>query len=145
MHDLGKISITDLIINKPDKLTDTEYEMMKTHAMEGERIIDKIISRTGEGEFLHNAKLFAGSHHERWDGNGYPRRLKGTEIPLQGRIMAIVDVYDALVSERPYKKALSDEEAVQIIMENAGTHYDPKIAEVFYKVKDLFKTVRAGL
>jgi len=145
MHDLGKISITDLIINKPDKLTETEYEMMKTHALEGERIIDKIISRTGEGEFLHNAKLFAGSHHERWDGNGYPRRLKGTEIPLQGRIMAIVDVYDALVSERPYKKALSDEEAVQIIMENAGTHYDPKIAEVFYKVKDLFKTVRAGL
>jgi len=145
MHDLGKISITELIINKPDKLSETEYEIIKGHALEGERIIDKIISRTGEGEFLHNAKLFAGSHHERWDGNGYPRRLKGTEIPLQGRIMAIVDVYDALVSERPYKKALSDEEAVQIIMESAGSHYDPKIAEVFYKVKDLFKTVRAGL
>jgi putative two-component system response regulator len=145
MHDLGKISITDLIINKPDKLDASEFEMMKTHALEGERIIDKIISRTGEGEFLRNAKLFAGSHHERWDGSGYPRRLKGDEIPLQGRIMAIVDVYDALVSERPYKKALSDEEAVRIIMEGAGSHFDPKIAEVFYEVKDLFKTVRTGL
>jgi len=143
MHDLGKISITDLIVNKPGKLTDDEYEIMKTHAEEGERIIDKIIAQTGEGEFLHNARLFAGSHHERWDGKGYPNRLKEDEIPLQGRIMAIVDVYDALVSERPYKKAFTDEEAVQIIMENAGTHYDPKIAEVFFKVKDLFKEARA--
>jgi putative two-component system response regulator len=145
MHDLGKISITDIIMNKPDKLTIDEYEMMKTHAIEGERIIDEIILSTGEGEFLRNARLFAGSHHERWDGNGYPRGLKGSEIPLQGRIMAIVDVYDALVSERPYKKAFSDEDAVDIIMENAGKHYDPKIAEVFYQVKDLFKAVRTSL
>jgi putative two-component system response regulator len=145
MHDLGKISITDVIVNKPDKLTEDEYELMKTHAMEGERIIDEIISRTGEGEFLRSARMFAGSHHERWDGKGYPRGLKGEEIPLQGRIMAIVDVYDALVSERPYKKAFPDEVAVKIIMENAGTHYDPKIAEVFFSVKDRFKSVKAGL
>jgi putative two-component system response regulator len=145
MHDLGKISITDIIVNKPGKLTDDEYEMMKTHAVEGERIIDEIIAKTGEGEFLRNARLFAGCHHERWDGRGYPRGLKGEEIPLQGRIMAIVDVYDALVSERPYKKAFSDEEAVNIIMDNAGTHYDPEIANVFYEVKDLFKAVRAKL
>jgi putative two-component system response regulator len=142
MHDLGKISITDLIVNKPGKLTDEEYEIMKTHAEEGERIIDKIIAQTGEGEFLRNARLFAGSHHERWDGKGYPYRLEGEEIPLQGRIMAIVDVYDALVSERPYKKAFTDEEAVHIIMDNAGTHYDPKIAKVFFEAKDLFKEVR---
>jgi putative two-component system response regulator len=142
MHDLGKISITDIIMNKPERLTIDEYETMKTHAIEGERIIDEIILRTGEGEFLRNARLFAGSHHERWDGNGYPRGLKGSEIPLQGRIMAIVDVYDALVSERPYKKAFSDEDAVRIIMENAGTHYDPTITEVFFQVKDLFKAVR---
>jgi putative two-component system response regulator len=142
MHDLGKISITDLIVNKPGKLTDDEYEIMKTHAEEGERIIDKIIAQTGEGEFLRNARLFAGSHHERWDGKGYPNKLKGEEIPLQGRIMAIVDVYDALVSERPYKKAFTDEEAVKIIMQNAGTYYDPKIAEVFFEVKDIFKEVR---
>jgi putative two-component system response regulator len=144
MHDLGKISITDIIMNKPGKLTDDEYEIMKTHAEEGERIIDEIIAQTGEGEFLHNARLFAGSHHERWDGNGYPHGLKGLEIPLQGRIMAIVDVYDALVSERPYKKAFDEEEAVKIIMQNAGTHYDPKIAEVFFKVKDKFKAVRSA-
>jgi putative two-component system response regulator len=144
MHDLGKISITDLIVNKPGKLTKEEFELMKTHAIEGERIIDKIILRTGEGEFLRNAKLFAGSHHEWWDGTGYPRGLKKEEIPLQGRIMAIVDVYDALVSERPYKKAYTDEEAVEIIMEGAGTQYDPYITEVFFKVKDQFKAVKAG-
>jgi len=144
MHDLGKISITDIILNKPDKLTDDEYETMKTHALEGERIIDEIIAQTGEAEFLRNARLFAGCHHERWDGKGYPHGLKGEEIPLQGRIMAIVDVYDALVSERPYKKAFSDEEAVKLIMQNAGTQYDPLIADVFFRVKDKFKAVRAG-
>jgi putative two-component system response regulator len=142
MHDLGKISITDIIVNKPGKLTENEYEIMKTHALEGERIIDEIISQTGEGEFLRNARLFAGCHHERWDGKGYPHGLKGEEIPLQGRIMAIVDVYDALVSERSYKKAFTDEEAVKIIMDNAGTHYDPKIAAVFYQSRYFFKAVR---
>jgi putative two-component system response regulator len=141
MHDLGKISITDIIINKPGKLTTDDYEIMKTHALEGERIIDEIIAQTGEGEFLRNARLFAGYHHERWDGKGYPYGLAGKDIPLQGRIMAIVDVYDALVSERPYKKAFSDEEAVKIIMQNAGSHYDPEIAKVFFEVKDLFKAV----
>jgi putative two-component system response regulator len=88
--------------------------------------------------------LFAGSHHEHWDGSGYPRGLKGEEIPLQGRIMAIVDVYAALVSERPYKKAFTDDEAVKIIMDKSGAYYDPKITEVFYKVKDHFKTIRTG-
>jgi putative two-component system response regulator len=146
MHDLGKISITDVIVNKPDKLTEDEYEIMKTHAMEGERIIDEIISMTGGGEFLRNARLFAGCHHERWDGKGYPRGLSGEDIPLQGRIMAIVDVYDALVSERPYKKAFPPEEAERIIMESAGTHYDPEIAKIFFEVKDMFRAVkvRAG-
>ncbi|MDR0302689.1 MAG: response regulator [Treponema sp.] len=144
MHDLGKISITDLIINKPGKLTPEEYHIMKTHAVEGERIIDEIIARTGDGDFLRNAKLFAGNHHERWDGKGYPRGLKGEEIPLHGRIMAIVDVYDALVHERPYKKAFTFEEAVKIIMENSGTHYDPKIVKVFFEVKEQFRDVKAG-
>jgi len=142
MHDLGKVSVTDIIINKPGKLTENEYEIMKTHAQEGERIIDEIIARTGEGEFLRNARLFAGCHHERWDGKGYPHRLKGTEIPLQGRIMAIVDVYDALVSERPYKKAIPADEAVEIIMQSAGTHYDPLIADVFFQSRELFKQVK---
>ncbi|MDR0320209.1 MAG: response regulator [Treponema sp.] len=145
MHDLGKISITDVIINKTGKLTEEEYDVMKKHAEEGERIIDEIISRTSEDEFLQYAKLFAGTHHERWDGKGYPRGLKENEIPLQGRIMAIVDVYDALVSERPYKKAFSDEEAIKIIMQNSGTHFDPKIASLFFEVKDHIKSAKADI
>ena len=145
MHDLGKIAITDLILNKPGKLTDEEYEQMKSHATEGERIIDEIIADTGEKEFLNNARLFAGNHHERWDGTGYPRGLKGTQIPLQGRIMAVVDVYDALVSERSYKKAFAHDEAVKIIMENEGIHYDPKIAEVFFLAKDKIRMVISDL
>jgi putative two-component system response regulator len=112
--------------------------------LEGERIIDEIIAQTGEGEFLKNAKLFAGYHHERWDGKGYPHGLTGKNIPLQGRIMAIADVYDALVSERPYKKAYTHDEAVAIIMENAGTQYDPKIAEVFFEVNEKFRLEKAG-
>jgi len=145
MHDLGKITISDTIVNKPGKLDNDEFEKMKCHVEEGERIIDEIISRTGEGDFLRNAKLFAGTHHERWDGTGYPRGLKGSDIPLQGRIMAIVDVYDALVSDRPYKDALTDDEAIEIIMQNSGTHFDPDITEVFYKAKSKIKLARTGL
>jgi len=145
MHDLGKISISDSIINKPGKLTIEEFEIMKSHTTIGEKIIDEIIAQNGEVDFLNYAKLFAGFHHERWDGKGYPRGVKELDIPLQGRIMAVVDVYDALLSERPYKKAFSEEEAVKIIMENAGTHYDPKITEVFFDVKELFKEARANI
>ncbi|MCL2809590.1 MAG: response regulator [Treponema sp.] len=145
MHDLGKISITDAIVNKPGKLTDSEYETMKKHAEEGERIINEIILRTGEGEFLRNAKLFAGTHHERWDGKGYPRGLKGNNIPLQGRIMAIVDVYDALISERPYKRAFSNEEALDIIIQNSGTHFDPKIVEIFIDAKEHIKSAKVEI
>jgi putative two-component system response regulator len=143
LHDIGKISIPDNVLNKPGKLTDEEFEIMKTHSAEGERIIDQIVSRTEDVEFLRNAKLFAGHHHERWDGKGYPHGEKETGIPLQGRIMAIVDVYDALVSERPYKKPFSPDEAVQIIMENSGKQFDSVIANVFYEVRDQFKAVKA--
>ncbi|MCL1821147.1 MAG: response regulator [Oscillospiraceae bacterium] len=141
LHDIGKIIVTDLILNKPDKLTDAEYEIMKTHAAEGERIIESIIAESGGEVFLHNAKLFAGSHHERWDGKGYPRGLKGAEIPLQGRIMAIADVYDALINERPYKKAMPHESAVEIIKESRGTQFDPRLVDVFLEVSDLFLAV----
>lgn len=135
LHDVGKISISDIILNKPGKLTDEEFETMKEHTSEGVRVIDQIVKHTGENEeFLHNAKLFAGYHHERWDGKGYPYGLKEHDIPIQGRIMAIVDVYDALVSERPYKKPFSHEDAINIIMENAGTQFDPTIAEVFNQI-----------
>jgi len=142
LHDVGKISISDTILNKPDKLTAEEFTIMKTHTTEGERIIDQIISRTDNQEFLHNAKLFAGYHHERWDGKGYPYGLEGASIPLQGRLMAIVDVYDALISERPYKKAFTHEEATQIIVENAGKQFDPSLAQLFYEVSGQFKELK---
>ena len=138
LHDVGKIEISDLILNKPDKLTPEEFVQMRTHTLEGEKIIDKIIIKTGEGWFLRHAKLFAGYHHERWDGEGYPHRLSGDDIPLQGRIMAIVDVYDALISERPYKKAFSIEEAEKIINGDSGTAFDPCLIEVFLELKDAF-------
>ena len=143
LHDVGKIGTTDLILNKPGKLTQDEFLVMKTHTTEGEKIIDHIASRTNDADFLENARLFAGYHHERWDGTGYPCGLKGLDIPLQGRIMAIVDVYDALVSQRPYKKAFSEEDSVRIIMDNAGKQFDPVITDVFYNVKDQFHAVTA--
>ncbi|MDR0455532.1 MAG: response regulator [Treponema sp.] len=141
LHDLGKITISDLVLNKPDKLTKEEYEMIKRHAQEGERNIDQIVSRTGNEAFLHHAKLFAGYHHEHWDGTGYPYGLKETMIPLQGRILAVADVYDALVSVRPYKKAYTHEEAMNVIMSSSGKHFDPNIADVFYEVKEQFEEV----
>jgi len=139
LHDIGKITITDLILNKPDKLTLEEFELMKTHASEGEKIIDSIIAESGNEAFLKNAKLFAGYHHERWDGTGYPRRLSGADIPLQGRIMAVVDVYDALRSDRSYKSGFTHEKAVEIIRESRGSHFDPKIVDVFLEISDLFR------
>ena len=141
LHDVGKIRITDLILNKPAKLTPEEFCEMRTHTIEGEEIIGQIVVKTDEESFLHHAKLFAGYHHERWDGNGYPRGLAGEEIPLQGRIMAIADVYDALVSERPYKRPFPHEEAVEIIKNDSGLHFDPKIVGVFLNVADQFLNV----
>ncbi|MCL2101714.1 MAG: response regulator [Fibromonadales bacterium] len=142
LHDVGKIAISDIILNKPDKLTPEEFEIMKTHSQEGERIVNQIIARTGEGMFLRHAKFFAGYHHEHWNGKGYPRNLKGLNIPLQGRIMAIADVYDAVTSERPYKKAFSHEEAVRIITEEADKQFDPKIVDVFLTIQEKFRNIK---
>jgi len=138
LHDIGKIVVTDLVLNKPEPLTDAEFEIMKTHAIEGEKLIDIIIKESGNEDFLRNAKLFAGYHHERWDGLGYPRGLKGEDIPLQGQIMAIADVYDALVSDRPYKKAYTHDKAVEIIADGKGSQFDPKIVDVFLDISHLF-------
>ncbi len=109
---------------------------MKLHTLEGERVISQMINRTGENEFLSAARLTAAYHHERWDGAGYPYGLKGEKIPLEGRIMAIVDVYDALTSERPYKRALPHTDSCRIIAEGSGVHFDPKIVEVFIAISD---------
>jgi putative two-component system response regulator len=142
LHDVGKISIPDTIINKPDRLTEEEFEIMKSHTIQGELIIDKIISKKIDNkEFLRNAKLFAGYHHERWDGKGYPRRLNRLNIPLQGRILQIIDVYDALVSVRPYKQPFTHDEAVKIVMDSTGEMFDPLIAEIFLEVNKQFEGV----
>jgi len=141
LHDIGKIAVPDSILNKPDKLNEEEYEIMKKHVNAGEHIIDKIISKTNEEIFWNRAKTFASYHHERWDGTGYPRGLKGLEIPLQGRILAVVDVYDALISERVYKKAFDHKKAVEIIKSESGKQFDPKIVEVFCDVNERFMNV----
>jgi putative two-component system response regulator len=145
LHDLGKILIPDSILNKPGPLTKEEYEIMKLHPAAGERIISQMIDRTGESDFLSGAKLTSAYHHEKWDGSGYPRGLSGTDIPLQGRIMAVVDVYDALTSERPYKKAFTDEEAHRIITGDAGRHFDPQIVAIFEAAQQQIKAANIDL
>ena len=145
LHDVGKIAITDLILNKPAKLTDEEFEIMKTHVTVGIDAIEKIMSNADEHAFLHHTLLIAGTHHEKWDGSGYPVGLKGRNIPLEGRLMAIADVYDALISVRPYKPAFSHEEACEIIEDGAGTHFDPVLVEVFKKVENEFDKVARGI
>jgi putative two-component system response regulator len=142
LHDVGKISISDFILKKPGKLDEKEFEEMKTHVASGEQIIKKIRSMTKESDFLKYAEIFAASHHERWDGKGYPRGVKENEIPLLGRIMAIADVYDALISERPYKKAFTHEESVKIISEGSGTQFDPTLVELFIKTAEQFRELR---
>jgi len=134
LHDVGKIAISDLILNKPAKLTEEEYGKMKEHALFGFKIIERIEADSEESELLNHAKVFALTHHEKWDGTGYPNGLCGHNIPLQGRIMAIADVYDALISERPYKKAFSQEEAVKIILEGRGTQFDPVLIDLFMNI-----------
>jgi putative two-component system response regulator len=141
LHDVGKISIPDSILNKPGSLTDEEFDIVKTHSAEGELIINNAIKRTGDMSFLINARTIAAYHHERWNGKGYPYSLKGADIPLQGRLMAIIDVYDALVSERPYKKAFTHEEAIALILKESGEHFDPLIVDTFIGVKDKIEAV----
>jgi putative two-component system response regulator len=138
LHDVGKISVNENILNKPGKLTAEEFDEIKKHTLIGGRIIEHIQGRTSDHKFLEFTKTMAVSHHERWDGTGYPHGLKGADIPLEGRLMSIVDVYDALVSERPYKKAFSHEEAVTIITEGRGTQFDPNLVDLFLSEQDKF-------
>jgi putative two-component system response regulator len=152
LYDLGKISIKDSILLKPGRLTEEEYKEMKNHVTFGVEIINEIekytpalLSETQgqaaydarpENTFLQHAKIFAATHHERWDGAGYPYGLAGHQIPLQGRLMAIMDVYDALISPRSYKTPLSHEEATKIILNGGGSQFDPALTEVFAGISD---------
>ncbi len=140
MHDIGKIVVSDSILRKPGKLTAEEFEQMKVHTTAGGEIVREILSGIKDEESITCASDIATYHHEKWDGNGYPKGLKGSDIPLPARIMAIADVYDALVSERCYKKAMEPEEAFDIIREGAGSHFDPKLAKVFLDHRDEFRS-----
>ena len=141
LHDVGKICISDAILNKPGKLTPEEFDIMKTHAAKGVEMIRKMKNGDIDDPFLKYAEIIAGAHHEKWDGSGYPAGLKGQDIPLLGRLMAIVDVYDALTSARPYKRALTPEEAAQIIIKASGTHFDPVLVAIFMELEDTFGAV----
>jgi len=135
LHDIGKIKIPDAILNKPGRLTNDEFTVMKTHASEGGDIIEGTIGELEEQDYLDMAHDVARYHHERWDGTGYPDGLKGEEIPLCARIMAVADVFDALVSHRCYKEPMSIDEAYRIITEESGTHFDPEIVRIFIKIR----------
>ena len=143
MHDLGKITIDDQILRKPGLFTYEEFAIMKTHSPDGARIINEILKDTNDNRYLEVAVNIAHYHHEKWDGSGYPEGLKGEEIPLEARIMAIADVYDALVSKRTYKDAYSFEEANDIILDGMGTHFDPSLQKYYEralgKIEDYYR------
>lgn len=138
LHDIGKIKVPDVILNKPGKLTEEEFAQMKLHAPEGGQIIAEAIEKLGgvNSGYLHEAQNLAMSHHEKWNGTGYPNRLRGEEIPLSARIMAVADVFDALVSRRSYKESMPFDKAMSIIKEGSGTHFDPQIVKAFVDAED---------
>lgn len=131
LHDVGKIGISDSTLLKSSSLDEEEFEYMKQHARLGGIALQKMIDKTKGESFLYIAKDMAEYHHEKWDGTGYPSGLKGEEIPISARIMAVADVYDALTTQRPYKEAFSHETAVEIILKGKGTAFDPQLIEVF--------------
>ena len=142
LHDVGKVGVPDRILLKPDKLTDEEFEVMKSHTTLGRDAIDSAEHTLGEGaSFLRLIREIAYTHHEKWDGSGYPRGLAGDEIPISGRLMAIADVYDALISKRVYKPAFPHEKAVEIITEGRGKHFDPDMVDAFLLIADTFDAV----
>ena len=136
LHDIGKIAVSDIILKKPGKLTDEEYEIMKTHASLGGKMIRDVIGGIENEEYVRIAEDIASYHHEKWDGSGYCAGLSGDKIPLCARIMALADVFDALVSERYYKKAFTLDEAFKIIEDSAGKHFDPTLAGLFLGLRN---------
>ena len=141
LHDIGKVGIPDNILLKPGKHTDEEFELMKTHAQIGSDALKIAEDKMGSTSFLRLAREIAVTHHEKWDGSGYPNGLKENEIPISGRLMAVADVYDALISARVYKPAFPHEKAMTIIREGAGQHFDPDVVAALDKVEDEFKAI----
>ena len=148
LHDIGKIAVSDLILNKNGKLTDEEFAIMKSHTTEGGKILTKMVEDAGDtfdANYLNESIEMASFHHEKWDGSGYPNHLKGEEIPLSARIMAVADVFDALIAERVYKKGFSYEKAMEIITSGAGTHFDPVVVEAFTHISEALYLARTRL
>ena len=142
LHDIGKVGIPDHILLKPDKLNNEEWEVMKTHTLLGAQAIERAVRDAGRSfEFLEIAKQIAHFHHEKWDGTGYPNGLKGSQIPIPARLMAVADVFDALISPRVYKVAMPFEQAKNLIVEGRGRHFDPDITDAFEAVFDDFVSV----
>ena len=139
LHDVGKIGINDDVLRKESTLNRNEFEYMKTHTTLGKQAFEHVIKKTGGARWLLLARDMAYCHHERWDGDGYPNGLKGEEIPLYARMLTIVDVYDALTSNRAYKEAYSHESAVEIILEGRGTKFDPTLVDLFVSINDQFE------
>ena len=135
LHDVGKIVVSDVILKKPGKLTEEEFDLMKMHAKEGGRVIKEVFAMSDDKAFIKVAADVATYHHEKWNGTGYPYGLKGTEIPLSARIMAVADVFDALVSRRCYKEPFDVETAYKILEEGCGEHFDPAIVAIFLNLK----------
>ena len=136
LHDVGKINVSDVILNKPGKLTDEEFEIMKTHTTAGGNIISSLIDKVPDSDYLYEAKNLAMYHHEKWNGKGYPSGLSGEDIPLSARVMAVADVFDALISNRCYKKGFPYEKAFGIIREERGRQFDPQIVDAFFAAED---------
>jgi len=143
LHDVGKVGIPDNILLKPGKLTDDEFEIMKGHAQIGADALSTAEKQLGSSSFLEIAKEIALSHHEKWNGSGYPNQLSGENIPLSGRLLALADVYDALISKRVYKPAFSHQEAKDIIMKGEGSHFDPAVVKAFIAIEDKFVAIAA--
>jgi adenylate cyclase len=141
LHDIGKVGVSDRILLKPGKLTDQEFEEMKQHTLYGRDTILAAERKLGDTSFLRFAREIAYTHHERWDGSGYPEGLKGEQIPVPGRLMALADSYDALTSKRVYKPQIPHEKAVEIIMEEKGSHFDPEVVDAFLEVKENFRQI----
>jgi putative two-component system response regulator len=141
LHDIGKVGVPDHILLKPGRLTPEEFDEIKKHTIYGHNILNRLTKRLPNNTFLRLADEIAWTHHEKWDGSGYPRGLKGDDIPLPGRLMAIADVYDAIISPRVYKGPMSNEEAMAFIVSQAGTHFDPDIATAFVELRETFQFV----
>ena len=144
MHDLGKVAIDDSILRKPGKLTEEEYRMMKSHSVEGSRVIRKVLAEVDDEAMMKIALNVARFHHERWDGKGYPDGLVGEQIPIEARIMALADVFDALASKRYYKEALSFEKVFSIIEEGLGTQFDPVLGKIFLECRPELEKLYLG-